>query len=254
MLYDHVILPGSWYEIVPVICGFEDCKPGHIYGPAVRSYYLMHYVMEGCGTFFRDDGCYSVKNGDIFVIRPGEVTTYQASQDDPWYYVWLGFTSAEEIPFLSEAVLRQMPVRHLFAWIRENVASSDIDGRLYCLTHELLWTLSRSAGREQRPGSRYAEYLKAYIENSYMNRISMVEVADRLHIDRRYLTALFRERYGQSPQSYLVEFRLAKAAGFLENGCSVADAAIMSGFSDLPNFSKRFKKKYGICPKRKGRG
>lgn len=254
MLHDHVILPGSWYETAPVICGYEVCKPKHTFGPAVRSYYLLHYVLEGSGVFFRSDGSWDVKKGDIFVIRPGEVTTYQASLEDPWHYVWLGFTCEGEIPFLQEPVLRQMPVRHLFTWIRENVTGGSIDGKLYSLTHELLWTLSRNAGKEQRPGSRYAEYLKVYMENSYMNRISIAEVADRLHIDRRYLTALFRQEYGQSPKSYLMDYRLAMAERFLENGSSVTEAAAMSGFSDLSNFSKRFKQRYGICPKHKGSG
>lgn len=252
MLCDHMILPDNWYELRPVICGYEDCKAGHTFGPAVRGYYLLHYVLEGSGTFLRSDGCFDVKKGDIFVIRPSEVTTYRASDDDPWRYVWLGFVCEEQIPFLQEAVLRQMPVRHLFTWIRENAAAGGIDGKLHALTHELLWLLSRNADKEARSGSHYAEYLKAYMDNSYMNRISIAEVAERLHIDRRYLTALFHQRYGQSPRAYLMDLRLSMAQGFLQNGSGVTEAAAMSGFSDLSNFSKRFKQKYGVCPNQSG--
>lgn len=250
MRVNQVILPGVWHEVKPLFYGKEDCCPGHSFGPAVRDCYLLHYVLEGEGVFFRGDGRYSVETGDIFVIHPGEVTTYQADTQNPWSYVWLGFSCNEAPTFLSEAVLRQMPVKHIFADIAEYAEVRGMDGKVFSLTHELLWILSHNIGREQKPGSRYAEYLKVYMENSYMNRISIEEVADRLHVDRRYLTALFRERYGQSPQAYLMEFRLAKAVAFLESGCSVTDAAVMSGFSDLSNFSKRFKKKYGICPKR----
>ena len=250
MRVNQVILPGIWHTVTPLFYGREECCSGHAYGPAVRDCYLLHYILEGKGTFLRSDGDYSVEAGDIFVIRPGEVTTYQADMQAPWSYVWLGFSCDEELPFLQEAVLRQMPVKHMFAYIGEHVEAQGMDGKMFSLTHELLWTLSRNTGREQRHGSRYAEYLKAYMENSYMNRISIEEVAEMLHVDRRYLTAIFRERYGQSPQAYLMEFRLSKAVDFLESGCSVTDAAVMSGFSDLSNFSKRFKKKYGICPKK----
>lgn len=251
MRVNQVILPGIWHEVTPLFYGKEDCCSGHTYGPAVRDCYLLHYVLEGKGTFLRSDGRYSVAAGDIFVIRPGEVTTYQADAQAPWSYVWLGFSCDEELPFLQEAVLRQMPVKHMFAYIDEHVEMHDMDGKIFALTHDLLWTLSRNTGREQKPGSRYAEYLKVYMENSYMSRISIAEVAERLHIDRRYLTALFRQQYGKPPKAYLMDYRLMMADRFLEKGCSVTEAATMSGFSDLSNFSKRFKLKYGICPNRK---
>ena len=252
MRVNQVILPGIWHTVTPLFYGKESCCSGHTYGPAVRDCYLLHYVLEGKGTFIRGDGRYPVATGDIFVIRPGEVTTYQADTQTPWSYVWLGFSCNEELPFLQEAVLRQMPVKHMFAYIGEHIEMRELDGKIFSLTHELLWTLSRNTDREQKPGSRYAEYLKVYMDNSYMNRISIEEVAERLHVDRRYLTALFRERYGQPPQSYLIELRLEKADGFLREGYSVTDAAVMSGFSDLSNFSCRYKSRYGISPSRRG--
>lgn len=248
MRVNQVILPGIWHEVTPLFYGSEDCCPGHTYGPAVRDCYLLHYVLEGKGTFLRGNGRYPVATGDIFVIRPGEVTTYQADAEEPWRYVWLGFFCGEELPFLQEAVLRQMPVKHLFAYIDEHADAEGMDGKIFSLTHEILWILSRGVRKSSRPGSRYAEYLKAYIDSSYMHRISMEEIALRLHVDRRYLTALFRERYGQSPQNYLTEYRLARADAFLKLGHSVSEAASMAGFSDIANFSRRYKQKFGVSP------
>lgn len=248
MRINQVILPGLWHAVTPLFYGIEDCCPGHTYGPAVRDCYLLHYVLEGKGTFLRADGAYPVVKGDIFVIRPGEVTTYQADEQDPWRYIWLGFSCGEELPFLQDAVLRQMPVKHLFAYIDEHADAEGMDGKIFSLTHEILWILSRSVRKPLRPGSRYAEYLKAYIESSYMHSISMEEIARRLHVDRRYLTALFRERYGQSPQNYLTEYRLARADAFLKLGHSVSEAASMAGFSDIANFSRRYKQKFGVSP------
>jgi len=32
-------------------CGYETCSPGHSYGPILRSGYLIHYVLSGCGIY-----------------------------------------------------------------------------------------------------------------------------------------------------------------------------------------------------------
>lgn len=40
-----------WHDVNPVDCGWEACKPGHAFGPAARFYWLLHYVVQGRGTF-----------------------------------------------------------------------------------------------------------------------------------------------------------------------------------------------------------
>ena len=250
-MFNRMILPGFWHGIRPLFYGHEACKKNHSFGPAVRNCYLLHYVLEGEGIFIGEAGTEIVKKGDIFVIRPDEVNTYRTGEESPWEYVWLGFTSEQELLFLRQSVLRGMPVRHIFSALLDLNSGSSIDGRVYSLTFELLWTLSREMERLTDTGSRYAEYLKAYIDNSYMNRISIDAVARQLHVDRRYLTALFHERYGQPPQSYLMELRLSQADRFLQEGYSVTDAAVMAGFGDLSNFSSRYKVRYGIPPSRR---
>ena len=67
-------------DLNPLILGKEECEPGHRYGPEVREYTLIHFVTDGCGVFYHDGISYSVQAGEAFLIRPGEVTVYQASQ------------------------------------------------------------------------------------------------------------------------------------------------------------------------------
>ena len=93
-------------DINPRICGVEACAPGHSFGPAVREYFLLHYVVRGKGIFRRGKREYTLQAGEIFVIRPGEVTYYEADMRDPWEYMWAGFDCAPPFAALLEHALR----------------------------------------------------------------------------------------------------------------------------------------------------
>ncbi len=245
-MIDRIVVPGLCHGISPICYGFQKCSSGYSFGPAVRSYYLLHYIQTGSGTLYKNGQSYPVNTGDIFVILPGETTTYQASTDTPWAYCWLGFHCPGDLDFLKVPVLHQAPVRHIFEQIRKCGEDGQSDFRIFSLTHELLWQLSAPA---KRPVENYAVYAKTHLENMYMTDVSIEHLAGSLHIDRRYLTNVFRKSYGISPHAFLMELRLNKAREFLRSGCTVTDAAAMAGFSDLPNFSKKYKSRFGLTPR-----
>ena len=55
-------------------CGYETCKPGHSYGPALRSGYLIHYILSGRGYYRLNGKTYCLGEDDAFLIRPDELT------------------------------------------------------------------------------------------------------------------------------------------------------------------------------------
>ena len=42
----------TFQDLNPLFVGYEYCEPGHCFGPAVREYYLLHYIMAGKGSYF----------------------------------------------------------------------------------------------------------------------------------------------------------------------------------------------------------
>lgn len=246
-MFDYVIVHSWWHTLSPVTLGYDACVPGHRYGPAVRSYYLVHYIFDGEGCYYRGGECHRLQQGDLFIIRPGELTTYQASVENPWRYCWLGFQVKDAPELLDQPVIRQAPVRQIFERIQE-LDSDDIDGKVFSLTYDLLWKLSKATSNLVKKPNSYAEYAKTYLDANYMGPISIQSLADTLHIDRRYLTGLFREAYDKPPQAYLMELRMEKAREFLTQGYSVTEAAAMTGFADLPGFSRQYKTWFGISP------
>lgn len=72
-------------------CGYEECEPGHSFGPAVKSHYVLHYVLSGKGVFRLNNQLYSISKGEAFLIPPDVRAYYAADNDDPWVYLWVGF-------------------------------------------------------------------------------------------------------------------------------------------------------------------
>ncbi len=247
--FNQIILNRNFGDLNPVDCGSEYCEKGHAFGPAVREYYLIHYVVSGSGTFTNERGEYSLSARQLFLIRPGEVTFYKASETDPWCYIWIGFTGQlaslyDSLPDIITADVRQyfeaMQQRTLYG----NMVEEYLTGQLFLLTAELFCNHNEKTTYNVRYAKRAANYIDAH----YMEQISVEQIAAAMNIDRRYLSRLFKIKYGITTQEYLVATRMKHAASFLSNGVSVGDAAAMSGYNDVFNFSKMYKKYFGHSP------
>lgn len=84
--------------------GTEACTPGHHFGPAMRDYYKIHYILNGKGTFEVGGKTYTLHKGQGFLIVPHSVVHYEADQDDPWEYSWVAFQGSNSSSFYSRPV------------------------------------------------------------------------------------------------------------------------------------------------------
>lgn len=237
-------------DINPRVCGWEDCEPFHKYGPTVRNYWLFHYIVDGEGIFRKGDREYHLCASQMFMIRPGELTYYEASGEKPWKYIWIGFECNAAISkMLTEPVITLPQGKLLFeALQRAEEMSAGKEAYLCAKIWELLYLISfgqKKAGRKEL----YIQQAKNFIESEYMMGITVGEVAARLGLDRSYFSNLFRASQGKTPQQYLNEVRMRQAAAQLvELGYSVTETAASVGYADVFAFSRTFKKFYGISP------
>lgn len=232
------------HDLNPLIAGEEVCVPGHSFGPAVRNYTLIHYVLRGKGTLYARGGAYPVQAGQAFVILPEEVTTYTADNDDPWYYRWIGFDGA-----LSERFSQLPPVLTLPEMLfgRIMYLSAQTSTAEYLLAGEL-FALYAHLFTDSQTGSPHVRRVENYIRSNYMHPIQVEQIAEELSLNRRYLSRLFKEETGLSIQDYLIQTRLTEAEHLLLRGCSVKEAAHLAGYEDVSNFSRMFKKRTGRAP------
>lgn len=242
--YNIAISNKNFSDINPILCGYQDCKPGHNFGPYIREYYLLHYVKSGCGTFERGGEVYNVEKNQIFIIPPHEVTKYTADENNPWSYIWVGFTGS-----MAERFDELEPV----VSIKTNLFSEMLECEDYksCREEYLaskLFSLYTQLFEDGDFSNDYVKQVCDYVNANYMNDIHITDIAKLVGVERTYLAKIFKEKMGKSMQEYLIDVRLGHALKLLRRGYNVSQAAFMCGYTDSFNFSKIFKKRYGKSP------
>ncbi len=244
MMKNFLLTNRELQDLNPLLAGEETCAPGHLFGPTVRQYTLIHYVFRGKGTFYARGHEYPVSAGQAFIILPEEITTYQADQADPWHYFWIGFNGS-----LSASFSRLPPVISLPEIYFQNMQSLASQSATveYLLAGELFKLYAHLFADAQEESPRVRR-IKDYIRSHYMYPIRVERIAEELNLDRRYLSRQFKAEAGVSIQEYLIRTRLKAAERLLRLGYSVKEAGHLAGYEDTANFSKMFKKVRGKSP------
>lgn len=239
-------------DINPRACGESQCSPNHSWGPGTRAYYLLHYVMSGKGIYKAPTGTYEVCAGQIFVVLPNEIVAYKADEQNPWKYCWICFESTLDLTgVFSQYVITAPECVHVFNTLRDcvNVAIDRewyICGKIY----ELISLLKTQNRFVESRAHRYVCMAQNYIETYYYDQDLRVDIlANKFNLDRSYFSKIFRKYTGKSPQKYIVDFRLDKAAEFLTHQkFSSGEVALMVGYGDIHNFSRMFSRRFGVSP------
>lgn len=88
------------------------------------------------------------------------------------------------------------------------------------------------------------------IHENYEQRLTLLDVASKVHTSPTYLSRKFSEEVGMSLIDYLTDYRIEKAKHLLAyTNESISAIAEKSGFNSLHYFSSQFKKKECVTPK-----
>lgn len=250
--------------------GYEKCEPSHSFGPATRNHYLFHYVLSGQGKLLskdsdKQDRVHEITAGQGFMIFPGHETFYTADPDRPWEYLWLEFDGLrvlEGMRMLGLSVDHPVyqplyketadHVRREMQFIVDHRDDSPLIliGHLYLFLDALIASVTN---RTEKSGTRlqdiYMHEAITFIENNYQKDISIENIAAVCGLDRSYFGKLFKSEMGQSPQTFLITYRMINATDLLiHTDFSIAEVGQKVGYENQMHFSRAFKNYYGVSP------
>ncbi|MEG2420009.1 MAG: AraC family transcriptional regulator [Oscillospiraceae bacterium] len=108
------------------------------------------------------------------------------------------------------------------------------------------------AGGKGLYGNRYLVNATLFVNERYMDKLTVSELAQAVGVSARYLTRLFQEELHLGVSTYITYVRISKSIDFMyaHPNYPLTSLALDMGFSSQQHFSKVFKEKMGISPKK----
>ncbi|MFF2886586.1 AraC family ligand binding domain-containing protein [Paenibacillus sp. NPDC057967] len=250
--------------------GESQTAPGHLLGPKVYDFYLMHLVLSGRGIFELNGKSYELESGHTFLIKPGQLIRYESDDADPWHYRWIAFKGTEATALAAKAGLNTGDLQHnrlsdirrastlyrcVFHALSGEGNSADLEAAGYL---QLLMAAYRKAAIAARRypeeteshGEQLHQRVVRFLSAQYTHAVSIEAMADSLGYNRAYLSRVFKKKTGLSPVSFLLRLRLDRAKLMLRERpeLTVGQVAASVGMQDALYFSKQFKKQHGLSP------
>lgn len=227
--------------------------------------FLFFIVLSGSGKIGYDGQEWSVSRGNCVFLDCGSEYFHQ-SDENGWTLKWahfygstLGELYGRYIKLGGKNCFKCNMLTEYEAILDEiyAVASSDVhnrDMKIYEKLVSLLTMLTdecfdREDGRDNIDMARDLSPVKKYIDEAYMSRITLDELAEKFYINKFYLARLFKKQFGMSVVNYILHVRISHSKHFLRfTDLSVDSIGAKCGFGSGNYFTRAFRKIEGVTP------
>ncbi len=102
-----------------------------------------------------------------------------------------------------------------------------------------------------RKSSETPEMVKKYIDDHYQSHLRTKDIARLIGINQNTIRKEFKSRYHMTVSDYISELRMLKAKKMIvDRNVMIKEIAIECGYEYVQNFTRAFKKKFGISPEK----
>ena len=247
-----------------VVCGGrEQCAAAYRIERSGFKFYSIEFVSSGRGTLTMHGKSYPLRPGAIYCYGPHTPHVITTDPEQTMLKHFVDFTGSALVDLLkSTAFLEGRPlyvskpfrIRSIFENLIStgNTESRNREALCALLLRQLILQADDCAMEQETAFSpAWQTYLRCrqHIERNFMEIANIAEVAGACHIDKAYLSRLFKRFAEESPLQLLTRLKMGKAADLLSNrDLLIKEVAEAVGFPDPYHFSRVFKRVYGIPP------
>ena len=228
---------------------------------------LFFVVKDGAGEVEYGGEVHQLTAGDCVWIDCRQPYCHRSSSDRLWTLEWVHFYG-KSVEAVYEKYLerggknvfhteKMTGYTHLLEAVQVMADSEDYirDMRINEYLQKLLTLLMEETYRPVQESSsakqENIQKVRDYLDAHYEERITLEGLAKQFYINKFYLTKLFKQTYGVTVNSYLMQIRITRAKQLLRfTDLSIELIGEKCGISDPNYFSRAFKKMEGLTPGR----
>ena len=242
--------------------GISKTLQKHTSSRKYMSSYLFFIVLEGSGSLTYNNTQTNLKQNDCVFIdchKPYEHTS------DNWKIAFIHFYGDNINDIYSKYLDRNgkntftvsSPLEYkkiiddiyLIAQSNDYIKDMTIYNKLINILH-MIMSETIYPENTNRNKKYNLDEIKKYLDDNYINDISLDHLSAKFFINKFYLTRAFKDNYGQTINNYIVSKRITKAKEYLRfSDYSIEQIGILCGIKDPNYFSRIFKKVEGMTPK-----
>jgi AraC-like DNA-binding protein len=248
-----------------LVCGgVERMNEDYVVQRVDFPYYALEWVSEGRGILSMGGKEHELKVGSLFAYGPGIPHQIRNLAPDNMrkYYLDLAGTEVavrlEELNLLGgRPVTVSRPHEFVELWNLIDREARDIGDQSHVICEMLVRVLLQkiqqrmvaSPSKESSEAFQTFEMACHLMEERFLEFRTVAEVAAEIGFSPIYLSRLFKRFAGSGAYRYLLRLRMNYAAELiLERGLKVSAAAQRLRYADAFQFSRAFKRVYGVPP------
>ena len=255
--------PGRSRPLAVVSGGCEQCRPDYEIRRSGFLFPTIEFVARGAGTLRMKGQAYELGPGTVYVYGPRVSHHIRTDPRQPMVKYFAVFSGRVGTQLLTDCQMAPGAVRRtthpeqlqqVFDDLIQHGLSDHFDRHRLCtvaLQYLIMKTGDLAMPYGQGATRAFATYQRCrqFIAEQGLHKQSLRDVAEACHVDLAYLCRLFQRFGRQSPYQYLLHLRMNRAVDLLHSGGKlVKEVAEELGFSDPGNFSRAFRKMFGVSP------
>ena len=224
----------------------------------------MFYALSGECCFFCDGRPFSVKKGELVVVNPAEIHSFNVTDGVEYISILIYPDFFKDIVFDGVLISNHIPydgyivgcLGEIQSEMNSEQAGSDmmLKSHTYRLMAYLLRNYTSTIISEREHAARVAKLARLntvieHISTNYSYTITTRDLAAMCFLSEEHFCRFFKGAMGKSVTEYVNGYRVEKATVLLKNTSdNISEIAREVGFEDLNYFSRVFKRIMGISP------
>ncbi len=229
-----------------------------------HDYYVIGYIEDGKRDLLCKGNRYLVESGDLTLFNPRDAHTCDQVDGLALDYRCLNipvgtmehvtkeiFGESFELRFRTPVVHSSelaIPLKELHTMILQKEPVFLKEEAFLLFMEQLIVEQGELFPHHQPEKIQKLQQVRLYLEEHYMQQITLNQLADMAGMSRYHLIREFSREQGLTPYQYLETMRIGEAKKLLERGETTIETALHTGFVDQSHFSKFFKRLIGLTP------